>query len=402
MKILILVLLFLVGCSDTDGHYLKSSEVFYQLSRDEQNQLAPSSLFRVIYQNNESDFLNALEENKDLLAKKKNTENDTALAVAIKLRRRSMSAGIIERMTLEELQTPNSQGRSFVSLLAEYDDLSSFQILQNKYRQYLRVVQNFNPLTDFSNYDFPDDLGRNAPHYVQSKAFIDLLFATWYLRSADNLQVWSDFFYQQDVDGNTFYHSAAKFNKFDVIQWYNTAYCGSQYGEGSNFITRTIDYGLWGAGKIIQYLQDKDWTFMFWRKFINIPNNEGQTAIHLAAAQGSAESVSALLRCQELNPVMENNLKQIPLTYMLSQLDVFESFISEDYKRSFLILLEQINPMTLRPDYNFKYFVNMPDTNGKNAIYYASQLQDKFFYNELLKYDLGKITSEGFSPSDSQ
>jgi hypothetical protein len=398
------------GCgTDKDQTYNQNSEFFYQLSREDQTKYAPTNLFRTIYQNNILDFEDALNENSDKLTQKNNVydqpqSNDTPLAVAIKLKRTEMIPLIITKMTLKELQAKNAEGRSFVSLLAEIDDVSSFEILQRKYQQQIGFFKNLKPIEEFSNFDFPDDKGRNAAHFVQSKVFLDVLATTWFLRAADTMTIWSNLFYQYDIDGNSFLHAAAKYNKFSVIRWYVENTCGSKPWEGEYFITKAIDTALFGAGKVIQYFQDKEYAFIFWRKLINEKNNMGDSAIHIAAQHGSYESLRALLSCEESNPVLENNMGQMPISSMLYylSLNTFEDSFSEDYKLTFSLLIDQINPMTIMPGYNFKYYVNLPDHMGNNSIYYAFKLNDKFFYNTLVKYDLGQTNTDGIRPSDSQ
>lgn len=397
--------LCLVHCgNDEDKTYYENSEFFYQLSTEDQLKYAPSPLFRVIYQNEVSGFEQALEANKEFFTRK-NFENDTPLAVAIKLRRSEMIPPLIERMTLEELKTPNANGRSFVSLLAEIDDFRSFEIIQRRYQQRVNVFVNLRPGQYFSNFDFPDDYKRNASHYVQSKIFMDLLWSTWFHRTADSLTIWSKLFWQEDMDENNFLHHAAKYNKFDIIQWYTDRSCGYDWWNksetfGFKYVKTGLDHILYGLDNLILLLRDSKYG-PIWRSLINQKNINGNTPMHLAASNGSFESVRALFSCEEMSPVVLNNNDQTPMTYMLSQLDVFENPISGDFKNSFNLLLGQIDPLNFIPRYNFKYFVNYQDLEGKNAAHYASRLADKYFFNELSKYDLGILNMEGNRASDN-
>lgn len=390
--------IFAACAEDEDATYFESSEFFYQLTEEDQRRYAPSPLFRSIYQNNEADFDEALESNKDLLVQK-NFEQDTPLAVAIRLKRFPMIPQIIERMTLEEMKTPNAGGRSFISLLAEIDDVESFEIIQRRYSNHIGPFKNLQPGQYFTNYDFVDEQGRNAAHYAQSKIFLDQLATTWFYRTIDATAIWSDLFWQQDAEGRTFIHQAARYNKFDVIQWYTEAHCGSAPWEGEWMVTRAIDSGFWLLGKGVQFLQEAKYAPLY-RKLINTKDEAGNTALHIAAINGSYESVRALLRCQELNPTSYNDQDQIPMTALLSQLDMFEDPISEDFKLSFKLLLDQINPQTVLPTTNFRYFVNAPDLDGQSAVFYASRLADRYFIEILEAYDLGRASTDGISPSD--
>ena len=391
----------LMACgSDQDSSYFENAEPYFQLSAEEQRLFAPSPLFRSIYQNNELEFNEALNTNREVLVQK-NFEGDTPLAVAIKLKRFPMIPEILNRLTMDEIKTPNKDGRSYISLLAEIDDFISFEIIQRRYQQQVNQLRNLRPGQYFSNYDFTDDLGRNSAHYVQSKVFLDQLFQTWFFRTADSLTIWSDLFWTADNQGFTFLHQAAQYNKFDVIQWYTDQNCGSEPMEGEYFITRALDTVAWGLGKGVQYLQEARYA-PIWRKLINTKDNEGNTAAHIAAINGSYESLRSLLRCEEINPTSLNDLNQIPLTALLSQLDLFENPISEDFKLSFELLIDQINPMIILPVYNFRYFVNENDIEGKNAIFYASRLADTYFIDRLRSYDLGRVTDDGLSARDSQ
>ncbi len=407
-----LFFLSIAGCaSDKDETYTVNSEYFYQLSTVDQQRLAPSSLFRVIYQNDIENLESALNENKDQLAKKNRDDNgqpeDTALAVAIKLRRSEMIPLIIERMTLMELQIPNSEGRSFISLLAETDDYLSFEVIQRRYQNSINGLLNLSPGQYFSNFDFPDTYGRNASHYAQSKIFMDLLATSWFLRTADSLTIWSDLFWQTDVDGNNFLHTAAKYNRYDVIQWFSDRTCGYDWWEesdtwGFKYVKSGVDHIVYGIDSTFTFLRDSS-VFPFWRSLVNNKNIEGNTPMHLAAGFGSFEGARALLNCAEMSPTIYNDRDQFPLTYMLSHMDLFESPISQDFKDIFHLLEDQLEIFNLwNIFYNFRGHVNHEDTDGMSAVFYASRLSDKFFYDALIRYSNDQPNSEGVRPSDNQ
>lgn len=404
--------LIFTGCgSDKDKTYMVSSEYFYQLSAADQQRIAPSSLFRVIYQNDINNLETALNENKDQLAKKNTDENnqpaDTALAVAIKLRRTEMIPLIIQRMTLDELKIPNTEGRSYISLLAEFDDYAAFEVIQRRYQSSINGLVNLQPGQYFSNFDFPDIYGRNAGHYAQSKIFMDLLSTTWFLRTADSLTIWSDLFWQTDIDGNNFLHTAAKYNRYDVIQWYVDKSCGYDWWEesdtwGFGHIKTGVDHILYGIDSTFTFLRDS-YFFPYWRSLINNKNNEGNTPIHLSAGFGSYEATRSLLGCEEMSPTIYNNNDQFPLTYMLSRMDLFENPISQDFKDIYHLLENQLETFAVwNIFYNFRSHVNHEDTNGMSAVFYASRLSDKFFYESLLRFSDDQPNRDGVRPSDNQ
>lgn len=405
--------LVLTGCgSDEDQTYTVNSEYFYQISEADQQRIAPSSLFRAVYQNDIENLDTALKENKDQLAKKNLDDNgqpaDTALAVAIKLRRTEMIPLIISRMTLDELKTPNADGRSFISLLAETDDLQSFDVIQRRYQNnILNSWTDLRPGQYFTNYDYPDVHGRNAAHYVQSKPFMDQLSATWFLRTADSINVWSDLFWQTDADGNNFLHTAAKYNRYDVIQWYADGTCGREDWEESEIWGfKTVKWALngivYGIDSTFVFLRDSAY-FPYWRTLVNSKNIDGNTPMHVAAGYGSYEAARALLSCEEMSPTVYNNNDQFPVTYMLSRLDLFENPISDDFKKTFNLLENQLETFAVwNAFYNFRGHVNAEDIDGRSAIFYSSRLTDKYFFDALSKYSNDQLNRDGVRPSDYQ
>lgn len=392
-----------IGCGDdSDNSYLKNSETFFQLNEEEQAMQAPTQLFRAIYLNDEALFAEQIP-NLYLDFKKKNAEGDTALAVAIKLQRVTFINQMVALATFEDLKTSNKDERSFVSLLAEYNFESAFDIVGEKYLQQSGPIQTL--LTNFSHVDFPDSHNMIAAHYVQSASFLDKLEAFWFYGFADTRHPWNGFYFTQDEHGDNFLMKAAQYNKVEILSWFVNRHCGQWGGESNDWwgiFGIAVRTGTFVSRKGTEYLQDFDY-FPIERSYINITNTEGNSALHLAAKNGNARAVELIMQCEQVDPSMQNENGQVALTYMLSQLDPELLIVGQNYKDIFEMLIEQIDPLwSLIPFNNFNSLVNTTDHMGFSAVHYAARISDPYFYNAIRKYEQPTPDGNGIIPRDRQ
>lgn len=393
---------FLLGCSDSDESFLQNSEKFYQLSEEEKALYAPTLIFKAIYLNDEKLFAEQ-EANLYLDFAKKNFEGDTALAVAIKLQRTDFVMKLLSVVTFKELKIPNKDNRSFVSLLAEYDFEEAFDVVGKKYEDQKGPWQNV--MTNFSELDFPDAEGKISAHYVQTARFLDRLETYWFHGVADIKHPWNAFYYSYDDRGDTFLIKAAEYNKVELISWFLNKYCGALPGEENEWwgvFGWAVRNGTFLARKTVEYAQDFDYLW-FERSYINIANQDGNTALHLAAKNGNARAVELIMQCEQRDPSMTNANGQYPITYMLSQIDPELLEVGQNYRDIFDMLLDQVDPLwSAIPMNSFSSLVNNKDQFNFSAVHYAARMKDPYFYNGLRKYIQPNSDGDGILAKDRQ
>lgn len=386
----------LTACSDKDEAYTMNSERFGQLTVQEQTFYAPTQLFRAVYMNDESLFDAQLKDSY-LDFSKKNDQGDTALAVAIKLRREDFVNRLVEKATFDDLKISNMDNRSYLSLLAEYNYENAFDELGEKYILQIGPLQNV--WTNFPEVDFPDVHGRRAAHYAHTASFMDKLEHYWFYGMLDFSHPWDSFYNHGDETGGNFLHSAAEHGKSEIAAWFVARHCGVFGLEDPN------NWGIFQAigfiaRKTTEYFHDIEWDVVR-KKHINIPNVDGNTPLHLAAKNGNARTMEFLLSCQQIDPSMRNKSLQSPMTLLLKNIDPQQPVVDDNYKNAFLMLIDQVDPLwAFLPAMTFKNIVNDLDTDGFSAIHYAARLQDPFFYEHLKKYQLPNSDAQGILPGD--
>lgn len=366
------------------------SEVCYRLSESEALRYAPTDLFKSIYCNDQELFDEALDRSTFRFNQQNVAEKDTALAVAIKLGRDSMVKSLISRVTLEELKIKNHNDRSFISLLAEYDMIESFDEIVRIFRERRSAARDMLSY-GFQNIDFPDKFGRNAAHYALSAAMMDRLRENW-SRSALNFNnPWHRFFYQYDNDGNLFLHSAARDQRVYVINWYVDEYCTSnKRRDDESGVLGSLNYLGRQARYAVQDLSvhlnlTKNLGFL-----VNIPNEKGNTPLHIAARLGNSESVRFLMACSQIDPSIKNDFGRYPITELLTNIDPFQENVHTTFKDTFNLLLERADPIwwgVLRGN-NFRKMMSdgESEVNGMTAVHYAARLADPYFFDEIPEF----------------
>lgn len=391
-----IVLLMAISCSKPQDEFFPTSETFDRMTPEEQADLAPTALFRSIYRNDESEFTQELKNSYvDLV--KKNHEGDTALAVAIYLRRENFVLSLTERSTFLDLTVPNKNHRSFVSLLAEFNMESALDIIAEKYFQQLGIAGTLR--NNFDDIDFPDDQYRRAHFYAQTASFLDKLQNLWFYGVLRFQNPWDSFFNHRDLEENTFLHHAALFDKTEVIKWYLDRHCIPNALESDDnwWVFQYIGYG---SRKVRDFVQDADF-LPIRRRFVNLQNAVGNTPLHLAASKGNYRSIELLFQCDRTDATQENHEGQIPLHYLLSTLDKDQEKINDDYKYSAQLFGDKLNPLWgFIPWNNFKSLVNHPDHSGESALHIAARLRDPYFYDLLQMYIMPEQDENGITPRD--
>lgn len=391
-----------VGCSDEDKTYLGNSEKYNQYSEEEKALYAPTLLFKAIYLNDKELFADQLP-NAYVDFRKKNIEGDTALAVAIKEQRWDFVLELVKLAAFRDYKVPNKDNRSYVSLLAEYDFEEAFDIIGEKYKAQMGPLQNV--WGNFSDVDFPDASGKISAHYVRSAKFLDKLEHYWFHGVADIQHPWNAFYYSYDEHGDTFLMKAAEYNKVEVLSWFLNRYCGPLAGEENDWwgiFGWAIRNGTFVARKTVEYAQDFDYLW-FERSYINIANHDGNTSLHLAAKNGNSRAVELIMQCEQRDPAMTNKDGQYPITYMLSHIDPELTYVDQNYKDIFDMLLDQVDPLwSAIPMNSFANLVNGKDTYNFSAVHYAARIKDPYFYETLRKYVQPHSDADGILAKDRQ
>ncbi|MCO5113231.1 MAG: ankyrin repeat domain-containing protein [Bdellovibrionaceae bacterium] len=393
---------FNFACSDSDSAYLENSEEYHQYNEEEKALYAPTLLFKAVYLNDKKLF-EEQEPNAYIDFRKKNIDGDTALAVAIKKQRLDFVLKLISIATFDDLKVPNKDNRSFVSLLAEYDYKEAFDIVGDKYLKQAGPLQSV--WANFPDIDFADDSGKISAHYVRSASFLDQLETYWFYGVADIQHPWNSFYFSYDDHGDTFLMKAAEYNKVEVLAWFLNKYCGGWGTEENDWwgiFGWAIRNGTFLARKGVEYAQDFDYLW-FERSYINISNHDGNTSLHLAAQNGNARAVELIMQCEQRDPAMINNDGQYPITFMLSKIDPELTYVDQNYKDIFDMLLDQVDPLwSAVPMNSFSGLVNGKDNFNLSAVHYAARIRDPYFYNALRKYVQPNSDEDGILAKDRQ
>jgi len=406
-SILITLSTLFMGCGDNskqaDIFEKNNTTSFNRLTAEEQQSLAPNDLFKSIFLEEEESFNRHLDaESFDF--NQKNDEEDTALVVAIKLRKSEMVNALLERATKTNFQEPNKNGRSYFSLLVEYDLHESFDRAFDFYKSQAQ----YGGELWFRFADFKDEQGRRASFYAKSYAMIDKLENAWFSSVTSVKHYFNTFYFGYDNDGNSFLHMAAKNQNTQVINWYVEKHCG---------------YDEWETSSIPTYLTRRLGDFFsevelspFRRRFVNVQNDKGDTPLHLAAAEGRVDSINSLMACYQTDPTILNNEKRFPIVELLKSIDPALEVVSEDYKDAFDYLHNVIDPAWYRLNFemswfhsdwslgfnfgnNFRKLVTKKDRSGWTAIHYSAKIRDPYFWNSLEAYQKIQVrTEEGFTP----
>ncbi len=395
--IFILLSVFLISCSDSSTQDTifehENAEDYYRFSESEKKRVAPTGIFKAVYLNDVRMFTESLESEAFDFGQKNGDEN-TVLAVAIKLKRFEMINELLRLAGKADLQTQNENGRGYLSLISEYDLTESYDVLLSSYRAQAQILGEL-----WLNYlDFKDEYGKRASHYAKSAAMMERLEHSWFAGITSFQSYVDSFYYSYDNDGNTFLHTAAKHQRTKVLKWYIDKYCNEKTWEDSSapgFILR----------KIGDALADAEWSPTR-RRYINRQNDIGDTALHLAAKFGRVRSVTVLQSCYQTDPTIVNVQNRVPIAELVANLDPTVKTVPSTYKEAFKYLYGEVDPTWTRFQFdlfkvgnNFKKLVTKRDEEGWTTIHYAAYLRDPFFWNELTDYQKIEIqTPEGFTP----
>lgn len=405
-KILLLfAAFFIASCSGTSNESDSvrmiepaGSEVCHRMNEAEALTYAPTDLFKAIYCNDQELFNEAFSSLTFRFDQKNEAEGDTPLAVAIKLNRENMVLPLISRAELAELEIKNHRGRSFVSLLAEYDMLEEFDVVVDKFRDQRSMARDILSY-DFHKIDFDDDFGRNAAHYALSAAMMDRLRQNW-RRSFTDIGAANPlhrFYYSYDQDENLFLHSAARDQRVYVINWYVDNYCTTNERRedesglfgGINFFGRQARYAIQDMSVNWEITQNLG-------ALINISNLHGDTPLHIAARLGNSESLRFLLACPQVDPSIENDQGRSPIAELLKNIDPFQEEIHESFKDSFNLLLERADPVwwSVMRGNNFRNMMAETDGEQMTAVHYAARLADPYFFNKIPDFAKQAVLNE--------
>lgn len=401
--ILIIITSLLVACGDSSEQEAifehENTEEYFRMTEADQKKLAPTNMFKAIYLNDYLDFQSRLAGDEFDFSQKNDDEN-TALAVALELKREQMVSDLLESASREELLLTNKEGRGYMSLIVEYDLNEIFDKILNLYKAQAYIPSE----ASLSRIDFKDEYGKRATHYAKSYAMMDRLEGAWFSALTAVNHPWSNFYQDTDDEGNTFLHTAARYQNIQVIRWYVEKSCIEYTWEESSL----VGYAARGIGNAIG---DTEW-LPFRRRYINKQNDAGDTPLHVAARYGKVKSITGLQACYRVDPTILNEFDRAPIAELLASIDGSAAQVTNSYKESFRYLYGEVDPTWTRMDgevsnfsfgfsvgNNFKRLILLKDTTGWVSMHYAASMRDPYFWNYMSDFQKISIqTPEGFTP----
>ncbi len=220
LKLNLFVSMFFVflfsGCSDHSGGSLPVNDDYSLWTPEERQANAPNSAFEAVYKKAPGQVEELLESNPELFSTK-NSYGRTPLMAAIMIRQKDMARSICEKMPFEDLKAKDNEGRGHISYASEYGMVEIIELVAEKYKNSLQYG-----LARFHNIDFLNNQGQHALFFAADAATAQTLkdyWMQWNVTWSVSWTFWSGFYKTYDDNAQNFLHTAARDNRFEVINW---------------------------------------------------------------------------------------------------------------------------------------------------------------------------------------
>ena len=350
------------------------------LSSEEEEALLPNELFKAIYNKKETEALQQIIDKNAEYLLETNSEGDTPLGFTIKINYLQEALFVLNQMDPDNYLHQNKEGESYLYLASQKGFVELVISLANLFYERQRGSLDY----EFSDLDLKTNKGERALHVAKNAAVAEILEAEYWKGFLEF--PWRKFKFLQNNEGQTFLHTAVRDQNIDLLRW------GLQ--ESCNQSESTLSFIWQGVQKLSNQLA-MDFDYL-----INTRDNEGLTALGLAAKKAYLEGIEVLSSCPWSDYLIKDNEGNNVLQNFLLSLDPLKNNHSEEIKNIFLRLTEKHSLLSFN---SLSKNINSRNNKEESSLHIAAHLNDPFFYNilkvhgsEELENNEGKTAREIF------
>ena len=294
-----------------------------------------------------------------------NSLGNTPLGTAVRLRYKEAALVLLENHPCGSLNHTNLKGESYAYLAAAagwQDFISGMaDICYSDQKEWIDGAD-----YEFSDLDPETKTGEKALHAAATYLVAETLAFEYEKRGGEmDKPSFLAFFHHEDHNERTFLHAAVADGRLDLVRWAAERECGEKEPGFWKTIAKASQSLIYNMSDLINY-QDKD----------------GNSALHLAAANLNGEALEILSLCPHADYDLENAEGEIPLQTFLKNLDPaqerYDSSLKEPFRRLARSETKQTKWLNSPSDY-----IDHKDKNGDSSLHTAARLADPFFYNYL-------------------
>lgn len=389
----LLTLFLFTGCGYNEDFGLgqiRSHERVDELPADQLEKLAPTKIFRAVFNNSTKDIAEILKQFPEQ-RHSINANGDTPLGVSLIYGLHAPAQILARSISGPDLRHKNGTGQGYIFLAARNGFNDLILSLSNQHYGSLGWLNNF----EFSDLDFPDVNGETAL-FVAANGKVAEALETQYYRGLLEMPFWR-FTLHLNSEGQNFLHTAARDGRSDLILWASRRMCVPGTWETStewwqsypaSFLT-----ALWKGFQTYLGNWSGPIDFLF-----NKSDHNGKTALHIALESRNFNSARALASCRWLDFDRTDIKNKLPLQSLVDSLNPFSPKVDKATKDLFEFILNQ--KTSLRSFYRSKAdWINNPDAQGDTALHISARLADQYFYDRIkLIGDIHKPNAKGLTP----
>lgn len=363
----------LFGCAEEKQvDYPSSPQRESRMTAKERAEQLPNSLFVAVLNEDVNQIDEILRTEPGLLGEKNIEFGETPLGFAIRKNHQSIALRLLQAMPRSEHFVVNNNGESYVLQAARS---GHSLVIQELARQLFDATPSTSSYV-FAELDVPDLQGRVAHFVAKNSMIIELLYNEYH---RNTLRFWRSFYNLTDNKSRSFLHWAAVENRHQVITWAAGRYCHPvNHAENSywnSFKRQLLSLGRSVAFQIGDITGNVD-------VFFNREDDDGRTALHLAAETQRLAALDALMSCPWLNPEATDELGNTALHLFLKNLDVRNSNHTEQVKSVFRRLVSFTNCQLIRC-YGKESLLEKTNQDLDAPAHFAARLADPSFYDHL-------------------
>ncbi len=344
-----------------------------RLSHQDRQDLVPNELFTAVYNDDLAQVQRLITARPHLLNATNIRFGETPLAMALRLGNQALVMPMIRATHQKDHIQTNLAGESYLFLAARMGHL---EMINHMVRELFLTHGSWDRF-DMSAIDKPDKLGRRA-HFVAKNSRIVASLHSHYRSGIQNSFTY--FFNTYDNDGRTYLHWAAIENRDEVIAWTVREFCAKSTDS---------DKDTWSG--ISRFLGEATRGFAFWTGdrinpvglFVNRQDTHSQTALHVAAANGSYRAIDALLSCPWLYSDGKDAQQQTALHLFLKRLDPRQTRQPDHIRSTFQRLVNFTSCHGPIGCYGKEHLIQIADPQKQMPSHIAAALNDPFFYEQL-------------------